>query len=313
VAPGGRDLSFLMQRAGGSLPRGDPAFRSKVRRALVHHEALLRYGVSARMAPTAYEFGAGWDLVVPLVYYALGIERQILTDARPNLRLGLVNDAIARLELLRDELSAEAGLPLRAFGSTPLRTIGELQVRFGMEYRAPIDARRTGLPSECIGFASSTNTLEHIPEAELRPVLAETRRLLMPAGVLSCWIDLRDHYSYCDRSISAYNFLTVSDRRWRAVNSALHYQNRLRCSDYRRAFEDAGFAILLEQPVRPTDAELELLSGLRLAPRFRDYALDDLGVKAVTVVATPAAARSAASDRETPAQSVPIGTPQALR
>ncbi len=76
---------------------------------------------------------------------------------------------------------------------------------------------------------------------------------------------MRDHYSYFDSSLSPYNFLTVSDRRWKLVNSSLHFQNRLRAADYRRLLEHAGFEIVHENVVGPTAAELELLR--RLAAR----------------------------------------------
>ena len=54
------------------------------------------------------------------------------------------------------------------------------------------------LPAASVDFVSSTNTLEHIPATDIGPILAECRRLLRPDGVVSCRIDMRDHYSYFD-------------------------------------------------------------------------------------------------------------------
>ena len=43
---------------------------------------------------------------------------------------------------------------------------------------------------------------EHIPEPDLASILGECARLLRPGGLVSFRIDLTDHYSYFDRSLS---------------------------------------------------------------------------------------------------------------
>ncbi len=96
---------------------------------------------------------------------------------------------------------------------------------------------------------------------------------------------MRDHYSYFDSSLSPYNFLTISDRRWRLVNSSLHYQNRRRRPDYLGLLEEAGFEFLSESAVGPNAEELEQLRHLALAPEFRSYTLEDLGAKSLAIVA----------------------------
>ena len=96
---------------------------------------------------------------------------------------------------------------------------------------------------------------------------------------MSSRIDLRDHYSYFDRGLSPYNFLRYSDRAWRVYNSRLLYQNRLRRPDYLRAFADAGFEVVEETPSSGEPADRESLGSLELAPRFREYPLDELAVQ----------------------------------
>lgn len=288
AVPHGEDVNYFLQRhVVRSLPQRDAAFRQKVSRAMQHFRAFNEHGSRAPGDAVFYEFGTGWDLVAPLGYYALGVESQLLVDIRPSVKLDLVGDAIARYARLGPELGAEAGRPLRELGAPDVQQLGSLRSRFGIDYRAPLDARQTGLPAESVDFVSSTNTLEHIPEPDIGPILAECRRLLRPDGVLSCRIDMRDHYSYFDSSISPYNFLTFSDRRWKLVNSSLHFQNRLRAADYRRLLEHAGFEIVHENVVGPTAAELELLRRLELEPRFRACTLQDLGAKSLAVVARP--------------------------
>jgi SAM-dependent methyltransferase len=302
-------LKAAVQKAAGSLPRSDglnyvfqrrvlktlplraETFRQKFSRAVQHVDAYREHVADAPKADAvAYEFGAGWDLVIPLAYWSLGFERQILVDIRPHLRLELVNDAIGRYDRLRNELESAADRPLRPLGP-PLRTLEELRERFGIEYLAPRDARATGLEAESIDFVSSTNTLEHVPVEDIRSIFRECARLLRPEGVLSCRIDLRDHYAYFDRSLSPYNFLRFSERTWRLFNSPVHFQNRLRYPDYLRLAEEAGLRIVSESRAAPSPEELDVLRSLPLAPEFRSgYSPDELGGKSLAMVARPARA-----------------------
>jgi len=284
--PQGERLNYVFQRRVlRSLPAGDAALRRKFSRALQHlgvyHEQSP--GVPAG-GPTFYEFGAGWDLAIPLAYALLGVGRQVLVDIRPSARLELVNDSIASFERLRPELEAEADFELRSLAG-PLGSLDELEPRFGIRYLAPCDARDTGLDEGSIDFASSTDTCEHIPEADLGAIFRETRRLLRPGAAFSCRIDLQDHYAYFDRSLSRYNFLRFSDRTWRLVNSPLHFQNRLRSSDYLRLVREAGLELVVERPSGPGDEGRTELRSLPLAERFCGYAEDDLGVTVLSFVA----------------------------
>ena len=284
--PQGERLNYVFQRRVlHSLPAGDAALRRKFSRALQH------LGVYREHAPgvppgeaTFYEFGAGWDLAIPLAYALLGVGGQVLVDIRPSARLELVNDALASFERLRPELEAEAEAELRPPGG-PLGSLDELEARFGIRYLAPCDARDTGLDEGSIDFASSTDTCEHIPEADLGAIFRETRRLLRAGGAFSCRIDLQDHYAYFDRSLSRYNFLRFSDGAWRLVNSPLHFQNRLRSSDYLRLVREAGLELAVERPSGPSDEGRAELRSLPLAERFRGYAEDDLGVTVLSFVA----------------------------
>jgi SAM-dependent methyltransferase len=288
--PQGERLNYAFQRRVlRSLPAGDAALRRKFSRALQHLGVYREHGPGVGPAEACfYEFGAGWDLAVPLAYAMLGVGRQVLVDIRPSARLELVNDSIASFERLRAELEAEAGRELRPLGG-PVLALKELEPRFGIRYLAPCDARDTGLPAGSIELVTSTDTCEHIPEADLAAIFRECRRLLRPGGVFSCRIDLQDHYAYFDPGLSRYNFLRFSDRAWRLVNSPLHYQNRLRSPDYMRLVREAGFEILVERPSGPSEEGLAELEALPLAPRFRGYGPDELGVTVLSFVARRAA------------------------
>ena len=261
LLPQGERLNYVFQRhVAHSLPAGESVFRRKLARA--------EYGPGTPPGEaTFYEFGVGWDLAIPLSYAKLGVGRQVLVDIRPSARVELVNDSLAALEL------------------DGVRSLDELQERFGIEYLAPRDARATGLPSGSVDFVSSTDVCEHVPEGDLAAIFRECHRLLRAGGAFSCRIDLQDHYAYFDRSLSPYNFLRFSDLAWRLVNSPLHYQNRLRAPDYLRLVHDAGFELVVERPSGPSEDGVAQLRALPLAPRFRDYTTEEAGVTVLSFVA----------------------------
>jgi SAM-dependent methyltransferase len=286
VLPEGERLNYVFQRRVlRSLPAGDAALRQKFSRALQHLGAYEEHGPGLPPGEaTFYEFGAGWDLAIPLAYGLLGVGRQVLVDIRPSARVELVNDSLAAFQRLRPELEEQAGRDLRPAGP-PIERLEELEERFGIRYLAPCDARATGLPEGSVEYVSSTDTCEHIPEDDLAGIFRECHRLLRPGGAFSCRIDLQDHYAYFDRSLSRYNFLRFSDRAWGVVNSPLHYQSRLRSPEYLRLVREAGFELALEKPSGPSEEGLEELKGLPLAPRFRGYPLEELGVTVLSFVA----------------------------
>jgi ubiquinone/menaquinone biosynthesis C-methylase UbiE len=157
--------------------------------------------------------------------------------------------------------------------------IADLKIAYGIDYRAPCDARHTGLTSGSVDAVTSTDTLEHIPERHIGATLAECHRLLRDGGVMSCQIDYKDHYSYSDPQISPYHFFRYSDRRWALFSQSLHYQNRLRHSDYLRRIAAAGFELLEEFRVGGSSEDLETIRLAPLASRFRAYHLTDLATK----------------------------------
>jgi hypothetical protein len=97
-------------------------------------------------------------------------------------------------------------------------------------------------------------------------------------------VDMSDEYSYFDSSITAFNFLRFSDRAWRLINNPLIPLNRLRVSDFRECFREAGFTVV-EEVVKWGNPVA--LSRIRLAPRFARCDPSDLLVLKAWFVARP--------------------------
>jgi SAM-dependent methyltransferase len=285
---GHRVNALLQQRVTGRLPRQGEVFVAHVAEHARHQRALLdlRPGLAAS-GLRAFEFGAGYDLLGPMVRWSAGVDAQTLIDLRPVLRLELVNDTLRKFHDWHAELEAAAELPLRRPSAEPVTDLAEIEERFGIRYEAPRNATATGLPDASFELVTSTWTLEHIPPAEIVRILQEMRRLLTPDGIVSCLVDLKDHFSYFAPSLSPYSFLRFGDRAFSIVNPKLQWQSRLRAPEYRALAEAAGFDVLLEvdEPGLPED--LEALRRLRVAPRFAPFSLDELAVRTVHLVLAP--------------------------
>jgi SAM-dependent methyltransferase len=285
VIPKGREINHVMQRKlTHSLPGDDDYFRLKARKAFWHLQALQRH-LPGIEAPRFFEFGAGWDLIGPMIYYALGVDDQLVVDVALLVQLDLVAHAIRQYTSLRQELEATWQRPLRPLGEPLVRSLEELSQRFGITYLAPRDAAATGLPSDSVDFVSSTGTVQHIPQEHISPILEECRRLLRPRGVISCHIDMFDGFAQFDHTLSQYNFLRYTDRTWAMVNSPFYFHNRLRARDYVDRFEAAGFDVVERDVREPTEEDLATLRNLPVAPRFRNYTIEELGIPQMSLVA----------------------------
>lgn len=227
--PAGSELYYLFQcQITKSLPSSDAVLHRYVAHAIQHLENFERYSGSCTELSNAafFEFGAGWDLVIPLTYWYLGVRHQTIVDIRRGARPGLIADTMKRLGAY-----FQMKEPLGIVDRSSIFPLAKLE-QVGIKYLAPVDAAKTGLHSYSFDFISNTFTLEHIPANHLSQVLRECFRLLKPSGIMSCLIDMTDHYSIFDKGISRYNFLKFSPAVWMLVNSPLHFQNRLRYPDY---------------------------------------------------------------------------------
>lgn len=253
-------LNHLLQRyITGSVALTDEVFERKLAQC---HRHLDSYRAQRGTVPRhALELGTGWYPIVPIGLVDAGVERVTTVDVNP-----LCDLAGARSALERFDRHSRAD-PTANNAAELLEPLG-VRLLVG-------DVRDSGLEEGSVDLFVSNNTLEHVPPSTLAEIMAEFRRLAAPGAVMDHFIDMSDHYAHFDRSITEFNYLRYSDRRWRPFNNRLQYQSRLRISDYRRIVEDAGFRIVAEDAERgPVDA----LEKIPLAPRFRRYSRDDLAV-----------------------------------
>jgi SAM-dependent methyltransferase len=281
LLPFGEKLNYFSQiNITKNLPLKELQIQEKLLLAHKHIDSFQKYGQQPIEKTIFYEFGAGWDIVQPLLLYHLGINHQILVDIRKLIKMELVNDAIKVMQKSNIILCPQ--VELMQLIKNKDEFILSLQENLGIDYKAPLDARDTKLTEKIIDCITSTNTLEHIPAQDIKAILQECHRILKDDGIMSFQIDYQDHYSYFDNTISVYNFLKFSDYYWELFfNPSLHYQNRLRHKDYLEIINNAGFEILSEEILMSDLAlvDLEKIKSIELHKKFSKYSLTELAVR----------------------------------
>ena len=163
--------------------------------------------------------------------------------------------------------------------------LDQLLVAADVRYHAPQDAAKLDwIPDGSVDMVYSNSVFEHILPAKIVGLMREAWRVLKPDGLMVHAVACNDHYAHFDKNISFVNYLQYSERQWRFWNSRLHYQNRLRASDFIKCAQDSGFRILHQaRAIRP--GTREALSRMRIAPQFHRYDPDDLAATTVDFVA----------------------------
>lgn len=217
---------------------------------------------------SALEFGAGRNLLTPLLLSAAGAREIFAYDIDRLATVEQINHVIRQLRVL--------GIPRP---DQPWREIGniesDLKRYYRINYRAPGDARHTQLPAGSIDFVCSTSTLEHITRGDIVSIMTECRRICSPMALMSFIVDYHDHYVTADSAITRFNFYRYSESVWPWFNPPNHFQNRMRHSDYEGLFKDSGLTALEKRPVIPPDSEKDL-HRVPLAAEFARYSPEDL-------------------------------------
>jgi hypothetical protein len=279
--PGFDKLHYFAQRKiTKTLPRKHADFAQYLREVWLRRDQFLLNGPLT--GKVMLEFGAGWDLFHNIALYCYGVDKQILVDLTPHMRPELVDDVIEKM--MRDPPAGAVRHLVSQLGSNP---VGALRNIYGIDYRAPADARALNLPDFSADFIATTNTLEHVPFASLADIMRECRRVCKLEGLVCMQIDYSDHYSHGDPRITPYNFLQFSEEKWRFYNPPGHYQNRRRHSDYRQLFIDTGYAIVDETSTYPKDWK-RMLASVAVHPNFSAHSKEDLGVTSGVFVLRPA-------------------------
>jgi SAM-dependent methyltransferase len=292
--PVGREaVYYSLQRTFGQLRDPDRPLMMQQAAALMATE-LRAHGFDLR-DKRVMEVGTGWRVDLPIGLHLCGARSVVTYDLRRYLKPRLVMSAVAMLVRRRKavgeafrELVDPAEVDRRLDRLGQAGNVRELFRLAGIEYRAPADAVRTGLPAASVDLHMSFTVLQHIPYTVLVDILREASRVLAPNGLACHHIDLSDQFAQADPSISRTNFLRFSDEEWAQYSSnQFAYHNRLRVPDYERLYREAGHQIVGWVTEVDDRSRREIANGFRVAERFRAFPPDVLATDTIRAISRP--------------------------
>lgn len=242
------------------------------------------------------EIGTGWHPILPVLLHILGAEQTVTIDLNPWLSPRSLADTLEGFESISGRVSADFSLSedavreklkpmlrLSRGGNTP---VAEVLRAGNIDYRMPCGASDTGFAPQTFDNVISSNVLEHLPPGVIGEMIVESRRILRAGGIHLHHVNPGDHYSD-DKRVSTANFLRYSPRAWYYIGgSGLAYHNRLRCVDYIRMLERAGFRILEDRTsVDPRALEEISTEGLKIHDDYKSYDAEELACYLVDVIA----------------------------
>jgi hypothetical protein len=277
---------FLQRHVSRGLRLTDVYFRDRIRMARLHLETC------GELPAATLEIGTGWHPIVPVAFYLAGVETIHTADHYRHLSRKTLRETLDYFVGPGREILAAEGFPIR---QTRMKKLEELKANRHLSAEELLDSlcirthllkngQAAAIPAGTIHLIHSNNTLAHIYDDKLVPLLKEMRRVSGRDGVLSHFVDLCDHFAHIDPSISVFHFLRYSDKQWRLRDNSLQAQSRNRLPDYLRLFEAAGLAVSETNCQRSPGEALEQVA---LHERFREYSVDDLLVTHAQFISRP--------------------------
>jgi hypothetical protein len=272
----------MLQKGFGRAGRLDPLQRLPLLAEMARR--LLAAGIPIE-GSNFLEVGTGYVPTLPVGFYLLGAASVTTMDLSRMLDLRQTREALRGLATRRDEVHGLlSGLTSDEALEERLSLLAQLcdepllcLHRAGIDYHAPADASRTGLPAGSIDCHFSMTTLEHIPRPALGAILDEAERLLHPGGLSIHYVDLSDHFQHQDASIPKIHFLSFTEQEWQHLaGNPFAYCNRMRASDYIRLARERQFEVLEAAPGVDLSSMSHLREGFAVAAPFQSYDPADL-------------------------------------
>ena len=288
--PGSERINYFFQKyVTGGVRLTDEYFGQKLQHAGEHYRVLRKYG-HADPGNIILELGTGWYPIIPLWFFLTGSGRVYSIDikqwmTRETQQMTLQKMHEWRERGLLDELVTDIdpecwGMMMDIIREPDAFDQCRVNRVIGLDILIQ-DAGSLDMKEGSVDFICSNNTFEHIPESKLREILNEFNRVLKPGGSMSHFIDMTDHFAHFDHRISIYNFLKFSDRKWNFLDNRIQPQNRLRFTDYKQLYREAGIAVT-EEIVREGDPDL--LRKLRIHSRYSGYDVKELAISHGTLI-----------------------------
>jgi SAM-dependent methyltransferase len=286
--PGGEAIyQFLQQEVTHSIAVTDGRVSQKIQVGVEYLDFVDRvFNVQDFNGITHVDIGAGWMPTIPLLFYSMGFERQLLCDIRRYMRLGVVSDVIRSF---RQVVSRERMLATHCKRMPPLIGPGDtLDAYFtglGIRYIAPYTINDL-LQDKHPKLITCTQVLMHLNKDHLSALLRTIASLLKHGGIFITTVHLYDIWSDFDKTLSRYHKWEYSDFVWENLfNSKMMSFNRLTASEYKKLFEGNGLEIVEFRVDEPTAADLEELRSIKVHKQFSQVPQRELAARELFLVA----------------------------
>lgn len=279
--PMGASLYKLIQKRVGRL-NADPMKRLSTQ--IEMSEWLHKHNLAVENR-TFFEVGTGHKPIAPIGFFLSGAASVVTIDLHRRLDWKLTSQALQWICKHRQEIEAkyvdvvnssllnERLNLIEQFWSAPEKFFKVANI----QYLAPSDAARTGLPTASVDYHFSITTLEHIPQDVIKNIFIEAKRILAPDGVAIHFIDPSDHFQHQDHSITRINFLQFTEQEWmRIAGNEFAYCNRLRASDYLSLFSSLEFKSLQIEQQIDSESLNQRKNGFRVDPQFQTHSHEDV-------------------------------------
>lgn len=224
--------------------------------------------VGSLVGRTVLELGPGDSAATAVIVAAMG-GRAILVDAGP-----FAPTDAAPYRRLAARLASEGLTPPDL---TSAATLGDVLEACAAEYRTDGLLSLRELADGTVDLVFSQAVLEHVRRSELRDTLQELNRLLVPSGVSSHIVDLRDHLG------GGLANLRFPARIWESelFSSAGFYTNRVALSEFEEMLAATHQDVIIH-----TSSEWDRppIRRSALSREFRDRAERDLMTRSFGVV-----------------------------
>lgn len=234
----------------------DELFLSKLHHCQQHFSAHIVHG-NKKPSFTSLEIGTGWFPIVPIGLYLCGAEKIYSADIKSVLNKERLIETINKFIEYHNNCSLVKFLPAYQIEKinnisallSANKSINEILALLNIELLigdiTKVEIQK--LPK--IDLINSNNTFEHIPPQVINAILQYFHKIIVADGVMSHFIDMSDHFSHLDKSISSYNFLKFSETQWKLIDNSIQPQNRLRICDYATLLKNAQFKVVFEEPI----------------------------------------------------------------
>jgi hypothetical protein len=211
---------------------------NKINKLWIYHTNTIE----KNKAKSILEIGAGKSLEqnIYIAYKFNGLIEQTAIDINLMIDYDLVNQASKQISNI-----------LEVQNKGKVESLDQLKNLYNIDYRAPFSLKNLKENRDKFDICISTTALEHFKPNEIRTYLSDLKDLLTKKILVSSVIDYSDHYSHTDKNITALNFLSFSEDKWKIFNNSYLFQNRLRHQDYKKIFKEEGYKIteIFEGPV----------------------------------------------------------------